>query len=180
MGLAGYGRATGRACVVAVICWIPLGAALYLANVAFPAPRDNAFAVLSMDGYLIVALMAAGAAARRAAARPGAPVIGGVAAGLLIAVLGMATFAVIDNVFLSVVSHQQAKIDGFRASGMTSMRAYVNASLEATAPGVAIVLALGGALLGALGALGASIEREISIAQARRRGNCVAAGRQLN
>jgi hypothetical protein len=64
----------------------------------------------------------------------------------------MATFAAIDNAFLSIVSHQPGKIDGFRASGMTSMRAYINSSLEATAPGVAIVLAIAGAIFGAIGA----------------------------
>jgi hypothetical protein len=65
----------------------------------------------------------------------------------------MGTFAVIDNAFLSVVMHQQAKIDGFRASGMHSTRAYINASLEATAPGVAVILAVAGAFLGSLGAI---------------------------
>ena len=64
------------------------------------------------------------------------------AAGLILAALGMGTFAVIDNAFLSVVSHQQAKIDGFRASGMTSMRAYINADLEAAAVPAPAVRAL--------------------------------------
>src|SRR5207247_4841854 len=99
-----------------------------------------------MDAYLLVALMAVGALARRASARPGAPVIAGMAAGLVIAVLGMVTFAVLDNAFLSIVSHQQGKIDGFRGSGMTSMRAYINGGLEATAPGVAIVLTIAGSV----------------------------------
>ena len=61
---------------------------------------------------------------------------------------GMGTLAVIDNAFLPVVVHQQGKIDGSRASGMHSARAYINASLEATAPGVAIILVLAGAFLG--------------------------------
>jgi hypothetical protein len=56
--------------------------------------------------------MLAGALARRACARPGVPAVAGIAAALVI-VFGLATFAVIDNAFLSVVSHQQAKLDGF-------------------------------------------------------------------
>jgi hypothetical protein len=88
-------------------------------------------------------------------------------AGLITAVLAMGTFAVIDNVFLAIVSHQQDKIDGLHASGLTSMRAYINASLEATAPGVSLILAFGGAFLAYLGA---SAAREMTIAWARLRG----------
>ena len=88
-------------------------------------------------------------------------------AGLIIAVLAMGTFAVMNNVFLSIVSHQQEKIDGLHASGLTSMRAYINASLEATAPGMSLVLAFGGAFLAYLGA---SAAREMTVAWARLRG----------
>jgi hypothetical protein len=165
-GLASYGRAAGRAALVTVIAWIPVGAALYLSNVVFPSPEDNAFGVLAMDAYLILTLMAAGAAARRAAGGVGHSIVAGITAGLIIAVLGMGTFAIIDNLFLSVVSHQTAKIDGFRASGMTSMRAYINADLESTAPGVALVAAFGGAFLGIVGAMA---DRELSVARARAR-----------
>ena len=119
-----------------------------------------------MDAYLLVALMAVGALARRASARPGAPVIAGMAAGLVIAVLGMVTFAVLDNAFLSIVSHQQGKIDGFRGSGMTSMRAYINGGLEATAPGVAIVLTIAGSVFAPLGA---ALANEAAIAWPRLR-----------
>jgi hypothetical protein len=41
------------------------------------------------------------------------------------------------------------------------MRAYINASLEATAPGVSLILAFGGAFPAALGA---SATREMTIA----------------
>jgi hypothetical protein len=95
-------------------------------------------------------------------ARIGQLIPAGATAGLVLAVLGMGTFAVIDNAFLSIVSRQQAKVAGFRASGMSSMRAYVNADLESTAPGVAI-------LLRCVGMLGALIDRERCIARARRR-----------
>lgn len=150
-GLGGYGRAAGHAALLAVAACIPLVTGLYLTNVVFPSQQDSALGDLSMDAYLAVTLMLAGAAARRARAGPGAPAVAGVVAGLVIAVIGMATFAVIDNAFLSVVSHRQAKLDGFRASGMTSMRAYINATLAATAPGVTLLLAAAGAFLGSLG-----------------------------
>ena len=151
-GVADYGRAAGRSAALAAIAYVPLGLELYLVNVAFPSPQDNTAGVLAGDAYLFLALMTAGALARRASARPGVPVVAGMAAGLVIAVLGMATFAVIDNTFLSIVSHQQGKIDGFRDSGMTSMRAYINADLEATSPGVAIVLTIAGAFFATVGA----------------------------
>jgi hypothetical protein len=73
----------------------------------------------------------------------------------------MATFAAIDNAFLSIVSHQQGKIDGFRASGTASMRSYINSNLEATAPGVATVLTITGAIFGAFGA---ALSREATVA----------------
>jgi len=151
-GAADYRRAAGRSAALAVIAFVPLGLEVYLANAVFPALQDSTAGVLAMDAYLLVALVAAGALARRASASPGAPVIAGIAAGLVLAVLGMATFAAIDNAFLPIVSHQQGNIDGFRESGMTSMRAYINSSLEATAPGVAIVLTIAGAIFGAIGA----------------------------
>jgi len=151
-GVADYRRAASRSAALAAIAYVPLGVGLYLANAVFPSPQDSTAGDLAMDAYLLVALMAAGALARRASARPGAPVIAGIAAGLVLAVLGMATLAAIDNSFLSIVSHQPGKIDGFRASGLTSMRAYINSYLEATAPGVAIVLAIAGAIFGAIGA----------------------------
>jgi hypothetical protein len=160
-GLAGYGRAVGRASLIAAVACVPLATVLYLSNVVFPSPEDSTSGVLAGDLYLIVTLMAAGAAAGRAAPRPGGPLVAGMAAGLIIALLSMGTFAVIDNAFLAVVMHQQGKIDGFRSSGMHSMRAYINASLEAAAPGVAVILALAGAFLGSLGAIA---DRDIGLA----------------
>lgn len=163
--LAGYGRAAGRAALVAVVGWIPLGTVQYVASVVFPGQPDSTLSVLTVDAYLIVMLMTVGAVARRVAGGTGQRIAAGLVAGLIIAVLAMATFAVIDNAFLSIVSHQQANIDGFRASGLTSMRAYLNRSLEATAPGLAIFLAVVGAILGPLGAMA---DRAIVVARARR------------
>ena len=143
----------------------------------FPSAQDSLPGVLAMDLCLIATLMAAGAAARRVRARTGGPLVAGMVAGLIIAVLGMGTFAVIDNAFLSVVMHQQNKIDGFRASGMRSMRVYINASLEATAPGAAVILVLAGALLGSLGAVAG---RDLDLARAGHRTRPSAARGQLS
>jgi hypothetical protein len=165
-GVAGYGRAAASAAARAVIAYIPIGLELYASNVVFPASGDSDAWVLAGDAYLLASLMAVGALARYA--RPGlaAPVLAGMAAGLVIAVLAMATFTVIDNAFLPVVMHQQAKIDGFRASGLTSTRAYINGQLETAALGVAIVTTAMGAVLAPVGAI---LAQEADLAWHRRR-----------
>lgn len=139
-GLGGYGRAAGRAAVAAVLGWIPLATGLYLTNVVLAERRDSAPGVLLMDAYVIFTLMAAGAAARRAPARPGfgARVLAGLAAGLVLGVLTVAAFAAMDSAF----------------------------RLEATAPGVIIFLTVLGAVLAPLGAIA---DRQLILARARRR-----------
>jgi len=62
--------------------------------------------------------------------------------------------------------HQQAKIDGFRASGMTSMRAYINGGLEAGALGMTILLTVMGAVFAPAGAI---VAQEADLAWHRRR-----------
>jgi hypothetical protein len=165
-GDAGYGRTVARAAALAVIAYVPVGLADYASNVVFPSSQDSTAGVLAGIAYLLAALMGAGALARYA--RPGlaAPVLAGLAAGLVFAVLAMATFTVIDNAFLPAVMHQQNNIDGFRASGLTSMRAYVNGQLRATVLGVAVLLAVMGAVLAPLGAL---LAQEADLAWRRRR-----------
>ena len=63
-------------------------------------------------------------AARHVASRTGQ-----VVAGLIAGALTVVTFAVVDNVWLGIVSQQQTKIDGFASSGAASMREYLNHSL---------------------------------------------------
>jgi hypothetical protein len=165
-GDAGYGRTAARAAALGVIAYVPIGLVLYASNVVFPSSVDSNAGVIAGNAYLLAALMAAGALARYA--RPGlaAPVLAGMAAGLVLAVLAMATFTVIDNAFLPTVMHQQAKIDGFRASGMTSTRAYINGQLKASVLGVAILLTVMGAFLAPLGAI---LAQEADLAWHRRR-----------
>lgn len=135
-GAALYGRAAGLSAALAAIAYVPLGLGLYLANVVFPHRPDSTAGVLVMDAYLLVTLMAAGALARRASAKPGTPIIAGMAAGLVLAILGMATFAVIRHAF--------------------------NGDLQATAPGVAILLTIVGAVFAPVGA---ALAREAAIAR---------------
>jgi uncharacterized membrane protein YeiB len=80
-------------------------------------------------------------------------VLAGILAGAMIGALTVLTFAVVDNVWLAIVSQQQTKIDGFAASGAASMREYVNHTL--IGPAVFLTLGLGvfGAAFGALGGL---------------------------
>jgi hypothetical protein len=165
-GDAGYGRIVARSAALAVIAYVPLGLALYASNVVYPSSGDSTAGVLALSAYLFAAFMAAGALARYT--RPGltAPVLAGMAAGLVIAVLAMATYTVIDNAFLPIVMHQQGKIDGFRESGMTSTRAYINGQLKATALGVAIEMIVIGAAFAPLGAI---LAQQTDLAWHRRR-----------
>jgi hypothetical protein len=98
--LDGCRRATAFATAATAAAWIPLGAALYLNNVVFPAPTASkastasALSLLATDAYVIAALMVAGVAARRGCgprggARPAALVIAGIAAGVVIAMLSV-------------------------------------------------------------------------------------------
>ena len=97
-------------------------------------------------------MLTAGALAGRVSGKTSAAVIAGLAAGAILALLGMATFAWLDNAFFSVISQQQEKIDSFWESGMNSMHAYLNSSLRSTTPGVTVLLAAAGALFAPLGA----------------------------
>ena len=61
---------------------------------------------------------------------------------------------------------QQGNIDGFRGSGLTSARAYINGQLRATALGVTVLLAVTGAVLAPVGAV---LAQEADLAWHRRR-----------
>jgi len=72
LGLADYARAAGQAIRVAAIAYVPLGTGIYLASVLSPG-QDSTPAVLAMDAYLVIALMAAGALAGARQPGPGRP-----------------------------------------------------------------------------------------------------------
>lgn len=75
----------------------------------------------------------------------------GLIAGALIGALTVVTFAVVDNVWLGIVSQQQTKIDGFASSGAASMREHLNHSLIGPAVFFTVGLGVLGAALGGLG-----------------------------
>ena len=74
------------------------------------------------------------------------------------AALTDATFAWVDNAFFGIVSKQQ-QIEEFRSSGMTSMRDFINLSLERQVLGITIMLTVVGLLMGTIGAICAAERR---------------------
>jgi hypothetical protein len=119
-------RAIRRGAIVAAIAWVPWAAGIVLTNVVFPTRQDHDGLWVPI-GYLFI--FAALAVAGLTHASRGSRVTAGAAAGTIFGLLTIATFALIDNVFLRIVSQQQTKIEGLRESGMASMRAYINANL---------------------------------------------------
>jgi hypothetical protein len=97
-------------------------------------------------------------AARHGASRTG-QVAAGLIAGALIGALSVGTLAVVDNVWLDIVSQQQMKIDGFASSGAASMRQYINHGLIGPAVFFTTVLGVLGAALGIVGGLTARAVR---------------------
>jgi hypothetical protein len=131
---------------------------VFLSNVTFadPTTSDDAYTGLILGGYLVLfVLFAVGgviASDAHAPVRSGA--LGGAVSGLIMVGMIMGAFAVVDNVFLSVVSQQVDKISAFHNQHTyTSMRAFINSGLLLGTLVVLPVVALGGGVLGALGSL---------------------------
>ena len=145
-------RATQRGALIAVIVWLALSVEIVFTNVVFPSTTDND-GVSVVVSYLCVfaTLFLVGLMAERNGAGPRGQAVAGAVAGMLIGALTIATFAVVDNVWLDVVSQQQTKIDGYAASGAASMRAFINQGLIGAAVGLTIALGVFGALLGRAG-----------------------------
>jgi hypothetical protein len=152
-------RAVGLATAATVIGWLPVGALIYLSNVVFPSNDDT---IPSIAGYLylMVAFAAIGAVASRACAELWSWLVASAVSGLVMAALINATFAWVDNAYLGIVSKQQQKIEDFRSSGMTSMREFINLSLERQVVGITVLLTVIGVLLGTMGAIGAAERRQ--------------------
>jgi hypothetical protein len=146
--------AVRRAILVAVVVWAALSVEIVLTNVVFPTTRDDD-AVSFLSCYLAVfaALGLTGALAAQVTNGWRTCALAGAVAGAIIGASTIATFVVVDNAFLGIVSQQQGKIDGLAGSGMTSMRAYVNVSLLLGLVVLTGFLALVGAGLGAAGGL---------------------------
>jgi hypothetical protein len=151
-------RAIGVAVGAAVVGWVPVGALIYLATVVFPSSNDTTPWFPAGFLYLMVAFPVIGAVASRACARPWSWPLAGAAAGIVMAALVSATFAWVDKAFFGVVSEEQ--IQGFRSSGMTSLRDFINLSLEHQVLGSAIMLTVIGVLMGTIGAICAAERRQ--------------------
>ena len=157
----GAARAVGVASGATVLGWLPVGALIFLTTVTFPS-RFDAIAVVSGFFYLMGLFLAIGAIASRACARPrpGTWLAACTASGSLMAVLFSATYAVIDNAYLGIVSRDPEQIAAFRASGMTSMRDFINVSLEHQVIVGFVVCVVIGVLMGMVGAVCAAERRQ--------------------
>jgi hypothetical protein len=151
--------ATGRrvlrqTVLIAGLVWLGLAVEIVLSNVVFPSRRDNdGMSVLLSYLCVFAALFLIGLLAARAGAGRRGQILAGVVAGVAIGALTVATFFVVDNVWLDVVAHQQTKIDGFARSGATSMRAYVNDGLIGAAVFLTVAFGVFGAGLSLAGGL---------------------------
>jgi len=109
-----------------VIAWVPCGTGIVLTNVVFPTRQDHDGLWVPVQYLVVLAVLAL---AGMTSASRGQRIAAGALAGTILGLLTIATFGVVDNAFLPIIGEQQAKIDGLRDSGMTSMRAYLNHSL---------------------------------------------------
>jgi hypothetical protein len=115
LSMAEQNRAVIRnTALVAGIVWLGLTVEIVLSNVVFPTKQDDdGLSVVVSYLCVFAALGLVGLLAARAGAGPRGQLFAGIAAGIAIGALTMATFAVVDNVWFGIVSQQQAKIDGF-------------------------------------------------------------------
>ena len=111
-------------------------------------------AVASAAGFLAIAgaLLLIGFLNRRQLAGTRACAAATAITGLVAFLISIATFAVIDNVFLSTVAQQPDKIWGLAHSHYHTMREYINADLARSTAFMIPVTIFGAAALGAAGA----------------------------
>jgi hypothetical protein len=141
-----------RGVLIAGIVWVGLSLEVVRSNVVFPSKADNdTVSVLVAYLCIFAALFLIGALAGRSEASRKGQALAGLIAGLMIGALTIATFAVVDNVWLNIVSQQQTKIDGFAHSGASSMRDYINSGLAGGAVFLSVALGIFGAALSLLG-----------------------------
>jgi hypothetical protein len=129
---------------------------IWLTQAVFPNNRsdDEALPLIAvMYAVFFLYFAAAGFLAARTSRHPG----DGFRAGALTALVGigliMATFLLIDNVYLETVSKQADKIWGFQHSDYATMREYINWSFLKGVAFVVPVLTLLGGVLGGIGGL---------------------------
>jgi hypothetical protein len=149
-------RSITRTALIASVVWLGLSVEILLSNVVFPSTTDDDL-VPVLVSYLCVfaAMFLTGFVVARAGAGRTGQVVAGAAAGVAIGLFTIATFAVVDNVWLDIVAQQQTKIDGFARSGAASMREFINDGLIGAAVGLPLGLGAFGALFGLAGGLAA-------------------------
>jgi len=134
---------------------------IVLSNVVFPSTEsDSEYTAVYLMGYAGIFLVFAviGFVASGTPSRIDAGARAGAVAALLATAIGLATFVVVDNLFLAIVGQQVDKIQGFHNSPFRSMRDYVNAGLVNT---VLILLPLASAAGAAFGAVGAAARKRL-------------------
>ena len=132
---------------------------IVLSNVVFPSTEsDSEYTALYLAGYaaILVVFAVIGFVASGTPSRIGAGARAGAVAALLATAIGLATFFVVDNLFLSIVGQQVDKVQGFHVSTFRTMRDYVNAGLIAA---VLTMLPLSGTAGAAFGAVGAAAHK---------------------
>ncbi|GAB1639795.1 hypothetical protein [Krasilnikovia sp. MM14-A1259] len=139
-------KAIKRGMVIAGVLWLGLAGEILISNVVLPSKTDGDAISVGVS-YLCVfaALFLTGTLAARDGAGRKGRILAGLLAGSMIGALTVATFVVVDNVWLDIVAQQSAKIDGFAHSNAGSMREYINHELV----GPAVFLTVGLGILGA-------------------------------
>jgi hypothetical protein len=138
--------------------WIGLPAAAAIAvdivytNVIHPI-HDDTSEVLIIYSSIFGLMFFAGLFAARRTRPPFGPALTAAAAGATIAVLTIAAFVIVDNIFLGTVASQPQKIHGLSESPFASMRLYVNFTLVVATAVVVPFLTACGFVLGGLGGL---------------------------
>jgi hypothetical protein len=115
--------------------------------------HDDSTEVLVIYSCIFGLMFLAGLFAARRTQPPFGPALTAAAAGAVIAVLTIATFVIVDNVFLRTVGSQIQKIHGLSESPFGSMRLYVNVTLVVGAAILIPFLTACGFVLGGLGGL---------------------------
>jgi hypothetical protein len=149
-------RAIARTGLIVGVVWLALSAEILRSNVLFPSRADDdTVSVLLAYGGVFVALFLTGFLVARTGARRRGQILSGVVAGMAIGLLTIGTFAIVDNVWLDIVSQQQTKIEGFAHSGAASMRDFINQGLIGGAVALPLMLGVFGGLFALAGGLAA-------------------------
>ncbi|MEU4191783.1 hypothetical protein AB0E69_07795 [Kribbella sp. NPDC026611] len=152
-----------RALLIGGIVWAALTVEIVLSNVVFPSTDDNdGLSVLIAYLTIFAACTLIGVLTARQTPDWRTFALAGAVAGAMIGVLTIATFAAVDNLFITTIGRQQVKLDGLAKSGLPSMRAYLNRNLLTGLLLLPVLLSLTGGALATLGGHLAGLRRAAS------------------